>query len=113
MVSVEHFIKEPLDCMLISMQAGGTGLNLTAANHVFIMDLWWNFASEEQAMDRCYRIGQTKRCRVVRYVCKDSVDERILEIQKRKIMLAKGSLQRFTPKEARENRLADLKSIFQ
>jgi SWI/SNF-related matrix-associated actin-dependent regulator of chromatin subfamily A3 len=112
LLSVKKFTEERLDCMLVSIKAGGTGLNLTAANHVFIMDLWWNFASEEQAMDRCYRIGQTKKCRVVRYVCKDSVDERILEIQKRKIMLAKGSLQRFTPQEARETRLADLKSIF-
>ena len=103
---------ENIACMLISSKAGGTGLNLIKANHVFLMDLWWNYAAEEQAMDRCYRIGQTKECRVVRYCCKDSVEERILAIQERKQLLAKRSMNRQSPEERRRARLQDLLSIF-
>jgi SWI/SNF-related matrix-associated actin-dependent regulator of chromatin subfamily A3 len=103
---------ENIACMLISSKAGGTGLNLIKANHVFLMDLWWNYAAEEQAMDRCYRIGQTKECRVVRYCCKDSVEERILSIQKRKQLLAKSSMNSQAPEERRRARLQDLQSIF-
>eukprot|EP00943_MAST-04B_sp_MAST-4B-sp1_P005376 g5376.t1 len=102
-----------VSCMLISTKAGGTGLNLIEANHVFIMDLWWNFSSEEQAMDRCYRIGQQKNVHVIRYCCKDSVEERILKIQERKQMLAKGSMQKQTPEERRQTRLDELTSMFQ
>ncbi len=102
-----------VSCMLISTKAGGTGLNLIEANHVFIMDLWWNFSSEEQAMDRCYRIGQQKNVHVIRYCCKDSVEERILKIQERKHMLAKGSMQKQTPEERRQARLDELTSMFQ
>ena len=97
-----------ISCMLISTKAGGTGLNLTAANHVFIMDLWWNFSAEEQAMDRCYRIGQKKSVRVIRYCCKDSVEQRILKIQEGKQLLAKGSMQQQTVEERRQERLNNL-----
>ena len=66
--------------MLISLRAGGVGLNLTSANHVFMMDMWWNQACEEQAWDRVYRLGQTKPVRIVRYIVKDSIEEGFLKL---------------------------------
>lgn len=70
--------------MLLSLKAGGTGLNLTAADHVFLMDLWWNPAVEQQAADRTHRIGQTRPVFVHRLVAKDSVEERIVALHTRK-----------------------------
>ncbi|MGO3110098.1 MAG: DEAD/DEAH box helicase, partial [Sphingobacterium sp.] len=66
---------------LISLKAGGTGLNLTAANYVYILDPWWNPAAEAQAIDRCYRIGQQKHVNAYKVVCRDSVEEKILALQ--------------------------------
>ena len=73
---------------LISLRAGGTGLNLTAADHVFLLDPWWNPAVEEQAADRAHRIGQDKPVFVHRLVAAGTVEERILELQARKRALA-------------------------
>jgi len=67
--------------MLLSLKAGGVGLNLTMADHVFLTDLWWNVGAEEQAIDRVHRIGQTRPVKVVRYMCRDTIEGRILEIQ--------------------------------
>ncbi len=67
--------------MLISLKAGGVGLNLTAADHVFLCDPWWNPAVEEQAADRAHRIGQDKPVMGYRLVAADSVEERILALQ--------------------------------
>jgi SNF2 family DNA or RNA helicase len=67
--------------MLLSLKAGGTGLNLTAADHVFLMDLWWNPAVEQQAMDRAHRIGQERPVFVFRLVSRATVEERILLLQ--------------------------------
>ncbi len=77
---------------LISLKAGGTGLNLTAADHVFLLDPWWNPAVEEQAADRAHRIGQDKPVFVYRLVTEDTVEERILELQERKRALADAAL---------------------
>ena len=77
---------------LLSLQAGGTGLNLTAADHVFLLDPWWNPAVEEQAADRAHRIGQDKPVFVHRLVAEDTVEERILALQERKRALAEGVL---------------------
>ncbi|HWU89190.1 MAG TPA: DEAD/DEAH box helicase, partial [Kofleriaceae bacterium] len=74
--------------MLLSLKAGGTGLNLTAADHVFLVDPWWNPAVEDQAADRAHRIGQDKPVMVYRVVARDTVEERILELQTRKRRLA-------------------------
>ena len=74
--------------MLISLRAGGTGLNLTAADHVFLMDPWWNPAVEDQAADRAHRIGQDRPVLVQRLVATDTVEERMLELQDRKRALA-------------------------
>jgi SNF2 family DNA or RNA helicase len=78
--------------MLISLKAGGTGLNLTAADHVFLMDPWWNPAVEEQAADRTHRIGQTRPVMIYRLVAADTVEERILDLQDRKRALADAVL---------------------
>ncbi|NNL65535.1 MAG: DEAD/DEAH box helicase, partial [Myxococcales bacterium] len=78
--------------MLISLRAGGTGLNLTAADHVFLLDPWWNPAVEDQAADRAHRIGQTKPVFVHRIVAEDTVEERILALQTRKRALADAAL---------------------
>jgi len=78
--------------MLVSLKAGGTGLNLTAADHVFLMDPWWNPAVEDQAADRTHRIGQDHPVMVYRLVAKDTVEERILDLQEHKRMLAGAAL---------------------
>jgi len=78
--------------MLLSLKAGGTGLNLTAADHVFLLDPWWNPAVEEQAADRAHRIGQDKPVMLYRLVAKDTVEERILALQQRKRDLAEAAL---------------------
>jgi superfamily II DNA or RNA helicase len=78
--------------MLVSLKAGGTGLNLTAADHVFLLDPWWNPAVEDQAADRTHRIGQDRPVIVYRLVAKDTVEERILALQQRKRTLADVAL---------------------
>jgi SNF2 family DNA or RNA helicase len=73
---------------LISLKAGGTGLNLTEADYVYLVDPWWNPAVENQAIDRCYRIGQNKHVIAVRLICPDTVEEKIMNLQKSKSKLA-------------------------
>ena len=73
---------------LISLKAGGHGLNLTAADYVFILDPWWNPAVESQAIDRAHRIGQNRPVFAYRLICRDTVEEKILELQKTKRDLA-------------------------
>ncbi|KPV60917.1 hypothetical protein QJ48_02920 [Paenibacillus sp. A3] len=72
------------DLFLISLKAGGTGLNLTGADTVILYDLWWNPAVEQQAMDRAHRIGQKKVVQVIRLVTQGSVEDKMYEIQRRK-----------------------------
>ena len=62
---------------MLSLKAGGTGLNLTAANHVFHFDRWWNPAVEDQATDRAFRIGQPRNVQVHKFVCAGTLEERI------------------------------------
>jgi SNF2 family DNA or RNA helicase len=86
---VEQFQEDPdLQVFLISLKAGGVGLNLTAAEYVFILDPWWNPAVEAQAIDRTHRIGQTKPVFAYRMICEDTVEQRIIELQQRKRKLA-------------------------
>jgi SNF2 family DNA or RNA helicase len=77
---------------LISLKAGGVGLTLTAADHVFVLDPWWNPAVEEQATDRTHRIGQKNPVFVYRLIASDTIEERILELQERKRSLARSLL---------------------
>ena len=75
-------------CFLISLKAGGVGLNLTAADYVFILDPWWNPASELQAINRAHRIGQDKTVMVYRFITVDTIEEKIQNLQKEKSKLA-------------------------
>ncbi|HUT12369.1 MAG TPA: SNF2-related protein [Thermoguttaceae bacterium] len=86
---VKRFQADPAcPLFLISLKAGGHGLNLTAADYVFILDPWWNPAVESQAIDRAHRIGQTRPVFAYRIICRDTVEDKILELQKAKRDLA-------------------------
>lgn len=73
---------------LISLKAGGVGINLTEADYVYLVDPWWNPAVEQQAIDRTHRIGQTKKIFAYRMICKDSIEEKILQLQAKKKLIA-------------------------
>jgi len=90
---VERFQNDP-DCpiFLISLKAGGLGLNLTAAEYVYLLDPWWNPAVEAQAIDRSHRIGQTQHVFAYRLICRGTVEEKILELQQKKRDLADAIL---------------------
>ncbi|HET7360893.1 MAG TPA: C-terminal helicase domain-containing protein, partial [Salinimicrobium sp.] len=75
---------EEIRVFLISLKAGGTGLNLTEAEYVFIVDPWWNPAVENQAIDRAYRIGQTNKVIAIRMITPNTIEEKIMELQDRK-----------------------------
>lgn len=100
---VERFQNDP-DCsvFLISLKAGGLGLNLTAADYVFLLDPWWNPAVEAQAIDRAHRVGQTRQVFAYRLICRGTVEEKIAELQNQKRDLADAIL------EADNNLLKDL-----
>jgi SNF2 family DNA or RNA helicase len=88
--AIEHFqVQEACRVFLISLKAGGVGLNLTAADYVYIVDPWWNPAVEQQAIDRTHRIGQTKSIFAYRMICKDTVEEKIIQLQEKKKSLVK------------------------
>ena len=74
--------------MLISLKAGGVGLNLTSADYVYLIDPWWNPAVEQQAVDRTHRIGQTQKVFAYKMICKDSIEEKILSLQQKKKSLS-------------------------
>src|SRR4029078_802474 len=86
---VERFQNDP-DCklFLIRLKDGGLGLNLTAAEYVYLLDPWWNPAVEAQAIDRAHRIGQTRRVFAYRLIAKDTVEEKVLALQQTKRDLA-------------------------
>jgi SNF2 family DNA or RNA helicase len=87
--AVEEFQEEgSARVFLISLKAGGVGLTLTAADYVYLVDPWWNPAAEQQAIDRSHRIGQVKKVFAYRMICKDTVEEKILQLQERKRSLA-------------------------
>lgn len=88
---VERFQTDP-ECplFLLSLKAGGVGLNLTKADYVFILDPWWNPAVESQAIDRAHRIGQSKPVMVYRLITKNTVEEKVLALQEKKRLLAKS-----------------------
>lgn len=86
---VERFQTDPdVQVFLISLKAGGVGLNLTAAEYVFILDPWWNPAAERQAVDRSHRIGQTATVFSYKFISKDTIEEKIVKLQERKSQLS-------------------------
>jgi superfamily II DNA or RNA helicase len=111
-VPVEEFNSKP-ECrfFLISLKAGGTGLNLTQAQYVYIMDPWWNPAAESQAIDRAYRIGQEKAVSAYRIVSKDTIEDKLLALQARKSQLIEDVVEAgaFTGKLNKEDLQALLK----
>jgi SNF2 family DNA or RNA helicase len=89
---VEAFQQEEnkTQVFLISLMAGNTGLTLTAADYVFLFDPWWNDAVQQQAIDRTHRIGQTKNVFAYKMICKDTIEEKIIQLQERKHTLSES-----------------------
>ena len=103
---VKAFNHNDIPVFLISLKAGGTGLNLTGADVVIHYDPWWNIAAQNQAADRAHRIGQTKKVTVYRLIMKDTIEEKIMNLQNVKQDLANAiiegehtSLTQMTPEE--------------
>ncbi|RLM84786.1 hypothetical protein C2845_PM04G25850 [Panicum miliaceum] len=111
--AIDTFTNDP-DCriFLMSLKAGGVALNLTVASHVFLMDPWWNPAVESQAQDRIHRIGQFKPIKSTRFVIKDTVEERILQLQEKKQLVFEGTVGD-SPDAMSKLTEADLKFLFQ
>lgn len=109
--------QSPPNVLLISLRAGGVGLNLTAANHVFMMDPWWSFAVEAQAIDRVHRMGQLHDVMVTRFVVKNSIEVRMLRVQERKMMIASSLGLRVggdaNDDDRRKERMEELKLLFE
>ena len=87
--AVTKFNSDPdIKIFLMSLKAGGVGLNLTVANYVFILDPWWNPFAENQAIARAHRIGQTQKVNVIRFISKGSIEEKIIQLQQQKMVIA-------------------------
>ncbi|VVC40113.1 Hypothetical protein CINCED_3A018495 [Cinara cedri] len=99
--------------LLLSLTAGGVGLNLVAANHLFLVDIHWNPQLEAQACDRIYRVGQTKPVNVYKFICTDTIETSIQKIQSSKLALASNLLGGCSNVEGAKITLDDLKEIFQ
>ncbi|GAB1742373.1 hypothetical protein NU219Hw_g7923t1 [Hortaea werneckii] len=96
--------------LLLSLRAGGVGLNLTCAKRVFMMDPWWSFAVEAQAIDRVHRMGQTEEVRVTRLVVGNSIEEKMLRVQERKKFIA-SSLGMMSEDEKKMQRIEDIREL--
>ncbi|XP_015113152.1 protein piccolo [Diachasma alloeum] len=104
--------EEEIMVLLLSLKAGGQGLNLMGANHVMIVDVHWNPQLEVQAEDRVYRIGQTRNVVIHRFICQDTIEERIVELQKRKLALAEAVLAGSRQGQIRSLQLREMCSLF-
>lgn len=98
--------------LLVSLRAGGVGLNLVSASHAILLDIHWNPQVDAQAQDRIHRHGQTRDVVIRRYVIKDSVEERLLQVQARKQDIADGALGVATEDDKKQARLSELKLLF-
>ncbi|XP_061157136.1 helicase-like transcription factor isoform X2 [Syngnathus typhle] len=98
--------------LLLSLKAGGVGLNLTAASHVFLMDPAWNPATEEQCIDRCHRLGQKRKVFVTKFIVKDSVEESMVKIQKQKQDLVQAAFAS-TDADRKTSRINDIKALME
>ncbi len=90
---VDRFMAGEATVFLLSLKAGGTGLNLTAADTVVHLDPWWNPATEDQASDRAHRIGQDKTVTILRLVSKGTIEEQVLSLHEEKRALTRGVLE--------------------
>uniref|UniRef100_A0A0W0FGG1 Dna repair protein rad5 n=1 Tax=Moniliophthora roreri TaxID=221103 RepID=A0A0W0FGG1_MONRR len=102
------------EVLLVSLRAGGVGLNLTAAQRVYLMDPYWNPAVENQAVDRIHRLGQTRPVTTVKLIIQGTIEDRLLQVQKMKTELANLTLggQNFSKAELMQRRLEELKQLF-
>ncbi|KAG5351081.1 hypothetical protein C0989_008066 [Termitomyces sp. Mn162] len=102
------------EVLLVSLKAGGVGLNLTAAQRVYLMDPYWNPAVENQAVDRIHRLGQTRPVTTVKLIIENSIEARLLEVQKKKIDLANLTLggQSYSKTELLQRRVEELEQLF-
>jgi len=98
--------------MLLSLAAGGAGLNLCGANHLFLLDMHWNPQLESQACDRIYRVGQKREVQIHKFLMKDTVEERINTLQQKKMKLADDVLSGSKKRGGNQLSLADLKTLF-
>ena len=100
--------------MLLSLRAGGEGINLTAASRVFLLDPAWNPASEEQCFDRCHRLGQTRPVTIVKLVARNSVEERMLALQDKKRQLMTNAFGGIglTAEQRRVQFINDMRTLF-
>lgn len=97
--------------LLASLKASGAGINLTAASRVYLLEPWWNPAVEEQAMDRVHRIGQKEDVKIVRMIARSTIEERILELQEKKKLLARKAFGKKGSKDQRDISLDDLRTL--
>ncbi|KZT02408.1 uncharacterized protein LAESUDRAFT_730152 [Laetiporus sulphureus 93-53] len=101
------------EVLLVSLKAGGVGLNLTAAQRVYLMDPYWNPAVENQAVDRIHRLGQTRPVTTVKFIIEHSIEARLLEVQRKKTELANMTLgTNFTKAEMLQRRMEELNALF-
>ncbi|KAG5989524.1 hypothetical protein E4U52_005488 [Claviceps spartinae] len=116
--AMEKFREDPsVDVILVSIMAGGLGLNLTAGNSVYVMEPQYNPAAEAQAIDRVHRLGQKRTVRTVRYIMRDSFEEKMLQLQDKKVKLASLSMdggggRGLDKEDAARQKLMDLRSLF-
>lgn len=113
---LESFTQNPeppntITVLLLSLKAGGVGLNLTAASRVFIMDPWWSPSVEDQAIDRLHRIGQNSSVRVVRFIVENSIETNMLKIQERKKHI--GQAVGVAEEERRRQKIKEIQMLFQ
>lgn len=89
---VGTFNNDDTNCFLITLKAGGTGLNLTGVDTVIHLDIWWNPQVENQATDRAHRIGQTRKVSVIKLITNGTIEERIIKLQEKKKVLSDNIL---------------------
>ncbi|KAK4328240.1 hypothetical protein Pmani_001358 [Petrolisthes manimaculis] len=113
-VIVDQFNNNPhgAKVMLLSLGAGGVGLNLIGANHLFLLDIHWNPQLENQACDRIYRVGQTKPVYIHRFIVENTVEQKILELQKKKLQISKDVLSGAKRTKQDKLTLEDIKTLF-
>ena len=89
-ILVDKFNSDSTDCLLMTLKSGGVGLNLTSADVVIHLDIWWNPQAENQATDRTHRIGQKNKVTVIKLITKDTIEEHIIELQNKKKALSES-----------------------
>jgi len=112
---VDEFNKNPFkpEVMFLSLAAGGVGLNLVGANHLFLLDMHWNPQQEAQACDRIYRVGQIREVKIHKFLIENSIEERVLLLQEKKLKLANDVLTGAKRSGVNKLTLDDLKMLFQ